>query len=36
MVVLVFRLNYKCYWDGVLVHVFLVDGGMVTIEEAEG
>ncbi len=36
MVVLVFQLNYKCYWDGNLVHVLLIDGGMITIEEAEG
>jgi len=33
MVVLVFSLNYKCIWDGHMVHVLLVDGAMVTIEE---
>ena len=33
MIVLVMKLNYKCYWDVVLVHVFLIDGHMVTIEE---
>ena len=35
MVVLVFSLNYKCIWDGHLVHVLLVDGGLVKIEEPE-
>ena len=36
MVVLVMRLNYKCYWDGDLVHVLLVDGGMLRITEVVG
>jgi len=36
MVVLVFSLNYKCIWDGHMIHVLLIDGGIVTIEEAEG
>jgi len=36
MVVLMYRYNYKCYWDGGLVHVFLIDGGMLRIWEAEG
>ena len=35
MIVLVFRLNYKCLWDGALVHVLLVDGAMLTIREVE-
>jgi len=33
--VLGYRPNYKCYWDGELVHVFLLDGGLLRIREAE-
>jgi len=33
MFVLVFRLNYKCYWDEGLFHVFLIDGIQFTIED---
>jgi len=33
MITLVFRLDYKCYWDGFLIHVFLIDGIHITIEE---
>jgi len=37
MLTLVMRLNYKCYWDaGALVHVFIVNGHMLTIRELEG
>jgi len=36
MIVLVMRLNYKCYWDGKLVHILLIDGDMITIKELEG
>ena len=35
MVVLVFSLNYKCLWDGHMVHVLLVDGDVVTIGEPD-
>lgn len=35
MIVLVYRRGYKCYWDGELVHVFLVDGSMLKITEVE-
>jgi hypothetical protein len=35
MVVLVCRDNYKCCWDGQIVHVLLVDGAMLTIKEAD-
>jgi hypothetical protein len=31
MIVLVYGKNYKCYWDDGIVHVFLVDGAMLTI-----
>lgn len=34
MITLVMRLNYKCYWeDGILVHVFIVDGAQLRIGE---
>ena len=34
MLILVMRLNYKCYWeDGILVHVFIVDGAQLRIGE---
>ena len=34
MLTLVMRLNYKCYWEaGALVHVFIVNGHMLTIME---
>ena len=36
MVVLTYRRNYKCYWEGEIVHVLLLDGGMLRIREAEG
>ncbi len=36
MIVLIHRRNYKCYWDKNLVHVLLIDGGLLTLEEAEG
>ena len=35
MVVLVCRPVYKCYWDGGLVHVLIIDGGMLRIREVE-
>lgn len=35
MIVLVMNLNYKCYWDGHLVHVLIVNGHMLTIVELE-
>lgn len=34
MIVLVVNLNYKCYWEGgILVHIFIVNGHMLTIKE---
>ena len=33
MVVLVYRRNYKCVWDGRLKHILLVDKGLLTITE---
>jgi len=35
MVVLTYKHNYKCCWDGELIHVLLVDGGMLRIWEAK-
>jgi len=36
MVVLTYRNNYKCYWDGELVHILLIDGGQLRIREVKG
>ena len=33
MITLVFRLDYKCTWDGSMEHVFIIDGTRVTVEE---
>ena len=34
MIVLVMRLNYKCYWEGgFLVHVFIMAGTQLRIGE---
>ena len=33
MITLVFHIDYKCYWDGGLVHVFIIDGCKFTIED---
>ena len=34
MIVLVTNLNYKCYWeDGILIHIFIVDGAQLKIGE---
>jgi len=35
MVVLTYRYNYKCYWDGELIHVLLIDNDLLRIREAE-
>jgi len=35
MIVLTYRHRYKCLWDGELVHVLLVDGGLLRIREEE-
>jgi len=36
VIVLVARRNYKCCWDGGLIHVLLVNGGLLRIREVEG
>lgn len=36
MIVLVYRSNYKCYWDCQIVHVLLIDDAMLILREAEG
>jgi len=33
--VLGYRSNYKCIWDGELVHILLIEGGLLSIREAE-
>ena len=33
MIVLTVRRSYKCVWDGELLHVLLIDGGMLRIWE---
>jgi len=35
VITLVFRLDYKCVWDGAMAHVFLIDGDTVTVEEED-
>jgi len=35
VVTLTFRHNYKLIWDSDLVHIFLIDGDMLTITEVQ-
>lgn len=33
MIVLVYNLNYKCTWSGILKHIFYIDGAILTLGE---